>query len=93
MATDDRVNLDELALALGETRAGLRRFIRAGLIVPEVDGRVRLAAARSAVIAYWRDVIAAAEGRGNGPGAAKKGSGAMVRPGRAAGPPAASVGP
>lgn len=55
---EELVSFDELLIFLAETEVGLRRFIAAGVVKPEPDGRFWLKASITAYTGYWERVIA-----------------------------------
>jgi hypothetical protein len=55
---DVAVSFDELVHHLGELPHKLDRFIDAGVIVPNDDGRFDLLQATQAYLGYWTQIIA-----------------------------------
>jgi hypothetical protein len=53
----DGLNLAELAHLLGERSNKLSRFVSAGVIVPDRDGRFPIVASVTAYWSFWRSVI------------------------------------
>jgi hypothetical protein len=57
VAVVDGLSFDELAALLGEKPHKLDRFIDAGVIVPDQDGRFPIVASVEAYWSFWRGVI------------------------------------
>jgi hypothetical protein len=60
---DQVVSLDELATLIGEQSAKLRRFVYAGVLRPDRNGRFPIPHSVEAYLGYWQRVVAEAEAR------------------------------